>query len=597
MMGNESVRRTPLKWHVAASLTAAALLVSFPAGATQKFGPIELSGNLQSQNIVRHPDVDEYHFVQQRNTFRARVDWDLLQHGKLIDRFDLSFIQSAKLLLIYRGVYDSIYDYTPQLRERDFRGRKPGPAVPRDLGDLSRSKLDALKFQNDLREAYVDLKLADAPLSFRLGKQQIIWGEADDFRMLDRANPLDTSWHFIEEIPPPSFGWDDLRIPLWMLKGLWDVGNVGPLSNTFVEAYWNPGDWRPVKVAYLPQPWGLRIENPLTNKEDGAFFAPFRNPTTGGPLEKLMNGTRLFGQGDYSRTPGDNSQVGVRASGVFPNGLQLSLNYFYQRWAGDDGTPFTPVRGIPNTPAGNARTQELLAQGTLPVEYITPYIHTVGLSANYFEGNYTQAIFRLETVYDFGLYMLDRKKTTTFSPFLPGTTRKDYWKGMLAFDRPTWIRSLNKKTTFFITGQWFIHHIMHNEDTLTTALDLPTAGARARPFCGGPPDKPCTDPSGNGSYRDDVRSWESLITLAIFTFYRGGSVVPLLGFIYDPVNSNSMYPFWNLDYLVTPNFIVNLTQRYFIPGQSDVQKGVFDPWLLGTQRGRSETALRLTYQF
>jgi hypothetical protein len=73
--------------------------------------------------------------------------------------------------------------------------------------------------------------------------------------------------------------------------------------------------------------------------------------------------------------------------------------------------------------------------------------------------------------------------------------------------------------------------------------------------------------------------------------------VPLLGLIYDPVNSNSMYPFWNLDYLVTPNFIVNLTQRYFIPGQSDVQKGVFDPWLLGTQRGRSETALRLTYQF
>ncbi len=25
--------------------------------------------------------------------------------------------------------------------------------------------------------------------------------------------------------------------------------------------------------------------------------------------------------------------------------------------------------------------------------------------------------------------------------------------------------------------------------------------------------------------------------------------------------------------------------------------GRFDPWLLGTQRGRSETALRLTYQF
>ena len=47
------------------------------------------------------------------------------------------------------------------------------------------------------------------------------------------------------------------------------------LSNVFAESYWNPGDWRPVKVSYLPRPWGLRIEDPLTNREDGAFFAPF----------------------------------------------------------------------------------------------------------------------------------------------------------------------------------------------------------------------------------------------------------------------------------------------------------------------------------
>src|SRR4030095_15869800 len=199
---------------------------------------------------------------------------------------------------------------------------------------------------------------------------------------------------------------------------------------------------------------------------------------------RLMKGTALFKQGDYDRNPVDNSQFGARISGVFPNGLQVGVHYFYQRWAGDDGSPFSPVRGITPDADGQVRTQRLVSNGTLPVEYITPYIHTVGLSANYFEGNWTQTIFRLETVYDFGIYMLDRDKETTFAPLLPGTTRKDMWKGMIAFDRPTWIRSLNKKTTFFVTGQWFIHHIMHNEDTLTTALALPTAGARGRPFCG-----------------------------------------------------------------------------------------------------------------
>ena len=590
MTGNTGRRQMPRWQQTVACAVTLLLLGSGVAHATMKYGPLELSGNLQSQNIVRNPDIDEFHFIQQRNTMRFRVDWDWFEKGKLMDRFELPFLKSSKLFLLYRGVYDSIYDIQPTLRERDFRGRKPSRIGQRDLGDLDSSTRDALKFENVLRELYVDLKFKDFPLSLRLGKQQIIWGEADNFRMLDRANPLDVSWHYIMEIPPPSFGWDDLRIPLWMVKGLWDIGSIGNMSNVFAEAYWNPGDWRPVKVGFLPRPWGLRIPNPLTNREDGAFFAPF----TG--IERLRN-SKLFQQGDYSRNPIENSQVGVRASGMFQNGLQIGIHYFYQRWSGDDGTPFAPVRGIADDIPGQILTQQLVSRGTLPVEYITPYIHTVGLSANYFEGNWTQTIFRMETVYDFGIPMLDRDKTTTFAPLLPGTTRKDYWKGMIAFDRPTWIRPLNKKTTFFITGQWFIHHIMHNEDTLTTALDLPTAGIRGRPFCGSDKFTPCTDPNGNGSFRDDVRSWEMLITLVAFTFYKGGSVVPLGGIIYDPINSHSLYPFFNLQWVVSPNFIVDISERIFIPGQPDVQKGVFDPWLLGSQRGRSETAIRLTYQF
>jgi Protein of unknown function (DUF1302) len=587
MMGNDGMRTAARIRQRTATLTAALVLLGASSAlATQKYGPLEISGNIQAQNLIRHPDVDTYQFIQQRNTMRIRVDWDWLEKGKLIDRFELPWIKSSKLFLLYRGVYDSVYDYTPTFREHDFRGREPGPGSLRTLSDLSRGARDALKFESQLREAYVDLKLSGAPISFRLGKQQIIWGEADNFRMLDRANALDVSWHYIMEIPPPSFGWDDLRIPFWMVKGLWDIGSVWNMSNVFMEAYWNPGDWRPVKVSFLPRPWGLRIPNPLTNPEDGAFFAPFPG------IKRLQNGSSLFQHGDYSRNPMDNSQVGVRLSGMFENGLQVGLHYFYQRWSGDDGTPFAPVRGIPDNDAGNVLTQQLVAKGTLPVEYITPYIHTVGLSANYYEGNWTQTIFRMETVYDFGLPMLDRDKTTTFAPILPGITRKDYWKGMLAFDRPTWIRPLNKKTTFFITGQWFIHHIMHNEDSLTGPLDLPSEGARARPFCGSDKFTPCPE-----NFRDDVRSWEMLFTLVAFTFYRGGSVVPLVGFIYDPINSNSMYPFWNLQWVATPNFLIDITQRYFIPGQSDVQKGVFDGWLLGTQRGRSETGVRFTYQF
>jgi len=544
--------------------------------ATQRFGPLELSGNLQSQNLVRHPDISEFQFVQQRNSARLRVDWDWMEGGRLLDRFDIPFVDSSHLFLLYRGVYDSIYDYTPQFRERQWYGTKPTPfSRARQLSDFSRHERDALKFESVLREAYADIKFADIPLSIRAGKQQIVWGESDNFRMLDRVNPLDVSWHMVQEVPPPAFGWDELRIPFWMIKGLWNFGNIRNYSNVFVEWFWNPGDWRPVKVSFLPRPWGLRILDPLNNPQDGGF-----NFLLAGQTDHLMNNTSLFKRGDYSRNPMDNSQVGIRLGATTESGFQFTVNYLHQRWSGDDGSPTAPVIGVADTPEGRLLTDELTAEKTLPAEYFTPYIHTVGLSANFFEGSYTQTVFRAETIYDFRLPFYRRSRETTLSPFLPGNTRRDMWKAMLAFDRPTWIRSLNKKTTFFITGQYFIHHIMHNSDDLVGPLDIPSAGSFGRLVA--------------DSYRDDIRSWEMLTTLAIFTFYKGGSVVPMFVYVLDPINSYSMEVIWYLDWYVTPNFAVNLSQRYF----AHVGSRPFDPWLLAASgAGRSETGLRLTYQF
>ena len=66
------------------------------------------------------------------------------------------------------------------------------------------------------------------------------------------------------------------------------------------------------------------------------------------------------------------------------------------------------------------------------------------------------------------------------------------------------------------------------------------------------------------SFRDKIRDWESLFTLAAFSFYRGGSIVPTLGMAVDPVNQWNMEAFWAVDYVVRDDFVVNLAQRYFI---------------------------------
>src|SRR5262249_18299816 len=158
---------------------------------------------------------------------------------------------SSNLFIFWRGVYDSIYDTTPDvLQKEDIHGRSygglnlfqyakaTGTAHALALEDLGRDARDALKFDNQLREAYADIKFRVIPQTVRAGRQQIVWGETDNFRMLDRANSLDLTWHFQQEIPPPAFGWDEIRRPFWMIKFLYDLGDIWKLSQNFLEWYW-----------------------------------------------------------------------------------------------------------------------------------------------------------------------------------------------------------------------------------------------------------------------------------------------------------------------------------------------------------------------
>src|SRR6185295_11033169 len=158
----------------------------------------------------------------------------------------------------------------------------------------------------------------------------------------------------------------------------------------------------------------------------------------------------------------ENSQVGVRYHGITPQGVEFTANYFYQRWSGDDGTNYAQLRGLPKGTSA-VRVNNLYQQGIFPVEFIAPYVHTVGLSANYSDETFTQAVLRMETVYDVGIPFYDVERATVIDrPVLPGVTKKNMWKGMIAFDRPTWIRTLNKKSTVFLTGQFFWHYLVDN---------------------------------------------------------------------------------------------------------------------------------------
>jgi len=548
-----------LRRHVAYAIFMA-LLGAQAAHALPPYGPLQVTGSVQSQTLIRNPDIDHYQLIQNRNTLRLRLDYEWVKNGQFIDRFNLPWLDTSHLFMLYRGVYDAADDIAPGGNLHDILGQSVG-----SLNDLSSRTRDGLKFENQLREAYIDVNFRQVPLSLRLGRQQVVWGETDSFRMLDRANPLDLSWHQTFE------SWDDLRMPLWMIKAMWRIGSLGPLSDTFVESYWDPGDWAPAKQKFMPDhPWGIPAQNPFKRLEPFAKLphSPLRSPIT------LFRGTTLFNQGDYTRDPGDNSQVGVRFSAV-AHGVQFSLNYFYQRWAGDDGTNYAPVSALMEP----AQISEAKSRGEVPAKFIAPYVHTAGLSMNYSEEDYTQTVYRMETIYDFGVPFSDSSKrppqqsflhdTKTFGVF--GNSKRDMWKGMLGFDRPTWIRTLNRTSTFFLSGQFFWHYLIDREPTFVGNVDPRT-------------------PS-----HDKVREWETVATLVATTFYGSGTIVPTLIYGIDPANTYNMYIGWTLDYFLTNDFIVRVGQNFFVlPGTPPA----FESWSIGGfNRGRSESLVRLTYQF
>ncbi|MGH7803724.1 MAG: hypothetical protein ACREQJ_05205, partial [Candidatus Binatia bacterium] len=98
-----------------ARLALAATFVAGNAWATIRYGPVQISGNIESQQLFRlDKSKDEtfqaFNLVQQRNTFRIQYEHELVQNGKFLDSLELPFVKSASAFLYYRFVYDSAYD-------------------------------------------------------------------------------------------------------------------------------------------------------------------------------------------------------------------------------------------------------------------------------------------------------------------------------------------------------------------------------------------------------------------------------------------------------------------------------------------------------
>jgi len=196
-----------------------------------------------------------------------------------------TFSEAANLRVATRGYYDTVFEATDRYPDNVRRNQEK---------------------ELELREAILSVSHGD--LDVRLGRQQIVWGEAISTFVTDVVNPKD-----FREFILPDF--TELRVPIWALDAQWRLAR-----NVTLEAVWTPDT----------------MHNRLPKK--GAEFQfqtveyRFRNPVV-----RLPDDEDEFSLG--------RSEGGVRLS-VLREGWDVSLIYYDQA----DKTPVLFQRQVANTP-------------------------------------------------------------------------------------------------------------------------------------------------------------------------------------------------------------------------------------------------------
>ena len=389
---------------------------------------VEFHGYFESNLIVRDIDgfndgfLDRAELIQQRNTLKFDVD--------AYPKWGFGPFSVKKIHLTYRGAYDSIF----QLREDEYSG------IPDDQGSRFEYGQDDIEWENDLREAFVDVTY-QGPLGsafFRPGRQLVSWGEASGATILDRVNPTDGSV-MVSAFP------DDMKTPLWMGRLNYSIPPQ-PGFNMNIDLLVIP-DVRPRQFA----PLDPTMNAPYTrNTPFAGFAALWGNP---------------FFMGVEEEVPTHRTEYAARVTTDI--GANLSVSGVYISSANDN--PAVMLTNMIDLGGG------AIAPSAAHLEH--PWTKTYGFSFNNFvplfdiilkgEFGYTEdapvSLASPDVVFP-GSPGLDPNG----NPWLPFNLQqyrlKDTYAGMIGFDKNWWWRWLSPDKMVGTTFQW-IHQGIRDLDS------------------------------------------------------------------------------------------------------------------------------------
>jgi hypothetical protein len=325
----------------------------------------------------------------------------------------------------------------------DSRGCIKG-YLDNDTNDLRYSEFnDRWDF---IRELYIggDIDFDDdTQLNITFGKQQVVWGRSDLFRVLDVINPVDYSRNNIyDEL-------EDIRIPLWMITTEYRMGATESLEDANLQLVWVIDKFRPSNIGQGGTPNAIL--------DAGSFFRGMNNCWENGCTVANFAGGGVatdFGPGQIGIRQANlpehslsNTQIGFKFEGVY-QGVGFSLNALTFR----SQLPSLHA-GIP---AENAFTgQPGVFDHLIAFDINFPRVNLFGGSADFYVDSIKSAI-RVEAAYTTG-----EEFANTIRPEL--YSESDVARYVIGIDRSTFIPFLNEHRAFLLSFQLFGQHILDYE--------------------------------------------------------------------------------------------------------------------------------------
>ncbi|MCX7175369.1 MAG: DUF1302 domain-containing protein [Proteobacteria bacterium] len=343
-------------------------------------------------------------------------------------------------------------------------------------GDKKQSELESPEFNDRadfIREFYLKktYNLGDGSDFFvKVGKQQVVWGRTDLFRVLDVINPVDYSRNNIyDEL-------QDIRIPMWIVQGEWRMGGSDMLQERNLQVVWNFDKFRANNLGQGGTPNAILdagsffrgMKNLWDNGSTVANFAGFSAPGTPAPVNGVWFATNFgpnqIGLRDVHLPEWslDNTQLGMKFEGVTKGGLNFSLNALTYRSQlpslhSINGAAINAFTGAPgNTSPFSGPAQGIPVGSLIAFDMEFPRVNLVGGSMD-IQSETLGAAFRLEGALTHGEEFANTARPGLYS-------KNKVWRSVIGVDRPTFIPWINPNRTTLFSAQLFYQHIFDHEE-------------------------------------------------------------------------------------------------------------------------------------